>query len=61
MTAAILGVGVPGGRQISFASLVDLDTGDIVWFNFLVSGTGDLRDPNSARDSVDSLLAGFPL
>lgn len=61
VTAAILGIGVPGGRQVGFASLVDLKTGDILWFNLRASETGDLRDPNSARESVDSLLSEFPL
>jgi hypothetical protein len=61
VAAAILGVGVSGGNQFGFASLVDLNSGDIVWFNRLASGTGDLRDPGSAGDSVESLLAAFPL
>ena len=61
VAAALFGVGVPGGRQFGFASLVDLNSGDIVWFNRLDSGTGDLRDPANSRDSVESLLAAFPL
>jgi hypothetical protein len=61
IAAALFGVGVPGGSQFGFASLVDLDSGDIVWFNRLASGTGDLRDPANARGTVESLLAGFPL
>jgi len=59
--AALLGVGVPGGQQWGFASLVDLRTGDIVWFNRLVSPTGDLRKAEPAGDAVKSLLAELPL
>ena len=59
--AAVAGVGVPGGRQVGFASLVDLETGDIVWFNRLISSAGDLRNPESARNAVDQLLADLPL
>ncbi len=59
--AALLGVGVPGGRQIGFASLVDLQNGDIVWFNRLFSATGDLRTPEPARQAVRNLLDGLPL
>lgn len=59
--AAVAGVGVPGGRQVGFASLVDLKTGEIVWFNRLFSSAGDLRNPESARDVVDQLLDDFPL
>lgn len=57
---AALGVGIPLGRQVGFASLVDLRTGDIVWFNFQVRGTGDLREAEAALSSVQNLLADFP-
>ena len=58
--AAVAGVALPGGRQIGFASLVDLASGDLVWFNFLTSETGDLRDLDSARDTVRALLEELP-
>lgn len=58
---AILGVGIPGGSQYGFASLVDLRSGEIVWFNQLASGTGDLRKPESAQAACRQLLTEFPL
>lgn len=58
---AVGGIGIPMGQQVGFASLVDLRTGEIVWFNRMISGMGDLRTPAPARDSVKSLLADFPL
>lgn len=58
--AAIFGVGIPGGVQIGFASLVDLKTGEIVWFNRLQRGSGDLRTPEPATESVKTLMTGFP-
>lgn len=57
---ALLGVGIGGGAQVGYASLVDLESGRVLWFNQLVSVTGDLRDEKSAVASVDGLLAGFP-
>lgn len=61
MAAAILfGVHIQGGQQIGYASLVDLKTGEIVWFNLLARESGDLRDLASARESVDTLLTGLP-
>jgi hypothetical protein len=57
---ALLGVGIGGGVQVGYSSLVDLETGQVLWFNQLISGVGDLRDEKSATASVDSLLAGFP-
>ena len=59
--AALLLVPVPGGFQSGFASLVDLRTGRIVWFNRLLSVNGDLRNANDARDTVGELLKGLPL
>jgi hypothetical protein len=57
---ALLGVGLAGGTQIGYASLVDLKTGQVVWFNNLLRGTGDLREEKSALETVEVLLKGFP-
>lgn len=61
LALAIVGVGVSMGQQIGFASLVDLDTGAIVWFNVLASARGDLRELDKARASIENLLTGAPL
>jgi hypothetical protein len=54
---------VGGGSQTAFASLVDLKTGDVVWFNVLQTGSqlpgvgfGDIRSPEGAAQMVDRLL-----
>jgi hypothetical protein len=57
---ALLGVGIGGGVQVGYASLIDLETGQVLWFNQAVSAFGDLRDAASATASIDGLLAGFP-
>ncbi len=57
---ALLGAAVPGGVQIGYASLVDLKTGDIVWFNRLARTTGDLRTKEPAQETVRTLLTGLP-
>ncbi len=57
VVGALLGVGVPGGSQVGFASVVDLKTGDIVWFNRLVRGQGDLRTPDAAAETVRALVS----
>lgn len=57
---ALLGIGVAGGTQVGYASLVDLETGQVVWFNLLLRGSGDLREGAKAAESVNALLAGFP-
>jgi hypothetical protein len=58
---AFIGIGIaPGGAQVGYASLVDLQSGQVVWFNRLLRGYGDLREPTPARESIDALLTGFP-
>ena len=54
---------IGGGGQFAYASLVDLRTGDVVWFNVLQAGTqiaginmGDIRKPEGAAQMVDRLL-----
>lgn len=57
----LMGVGVRGGYEVGFASLVDLDGGDIVWFNVL-SGTGrDIRQVADAEAAVEDLLEEIPI
>jgi hypothetical protein len=45
-----------GGTQVAFASLVDLKTGQVVWFNTLASSVGDIRTPEGAAKMVKGLL-----
>lgn len=59
--AALFGVNVPLGQQEAFASLVDLESGRIAWFNVLTSKHGDLRERESARNSMESLLEDAPI
>ena len=61
VVGALLGVGMAGGVQQAYASLVDLRTGQVVWFNRIVRGTGDLREPEPAAETLTALLTGFPL
>ena len=57
---ALLGAISLGGEQVGYASLVDLNTGRVVWFNQLNRMSGDLREPEAAVETVESLLKGFP-
>jgi hypothetical protein len=54
---------IGGATQLSYASLVDLKTGEVVWFNVVRAGSevpgikfGDLRTPQGAAQMVDRLL-----
>lgn len=59
--ALLLGGDIGGGEQVGLASLVDLRTGQIIWFNLLQADTGDLRNAAGARDTVARLLKDIPL
>ena len=48
------------GSEHGFASLVDLKTGDIVWFNVIYVGAGELRDAKGATTAVAQLFANMP-
>ena len=58
--AAVVGVGVSAGSESGYASLVDLNTGDIVWFNQLTVGKGELRNKDDARATIDALFKDMP-
>jgi hypothetical protein len=57
---ALLGIGIAGGAQIGYATLVDLETGQVLWFNQLARASGDLREDKAAVESVNALMTGFP-
>jgi len=58
--AAAIGAGVPTGSETGFASLVDLKTGDIVWFNVVNAGSGELRKKDGAAAAVQTLFRDIP-
>ena len=54
---------IGGGGQFAYASLVDLKTGEVVWFNVLQTGSqiagikmGDIRTPAGSAQLVERLL-----
>lgn len=48
-----------GGQRITLASLVDLETGDLVWMD--VRLMGDARNPKEAESIVRDLVAHIPV
>lgn len=58
--AAAAGAAVNMGGEGGFASLVDLRTGDIVWFNVVSNGAGELREEAGAAAAVEALFRDMP-
>lgn len=65
IAGCIIGFCAPSGgqNQLAYASLVDLHTGEVVWFNVLRTGSdlpgvtfGDIRTPEGAALMVERLL-----
>ncbi|NJR20443.1 MAG: hypothetical protein HC777_02535 [Hyphomonadaceae bacterium] len=57
-----LGANVPMGGQQVYASLVELSTGNVVWFNLAIAGPqDDMRTNGGATALVTSLLKDVPL
>lgn len=62
LIGAFFGVGVPTRRQVAFSSLVDLRSGDVVWFNWLRTPTGGtLREAEPASRAVETLMSELPI
>lgn len=51
---------VSGGQHVAYVSLVELDSGNIVWFNLLRGSKGDVREAEGAGTMVDAIMAGMP-
>jgi hypothetical protein len=58
--AAAAGGYASAGSEHGFASLVDLKTGDIVWFNVVGAGSGELREETGAETAVRTLFKDMP-
>ncbi len=65
IAGCIIGFCAPSGgaNQLAYASLVDLKSGDVVWFNVVQTGSqlpgvtfGDMRTPQGATLMVERLL-----
>jgi hypothetical protein len=60
LAAAATGVASDVGSESGFASLVDLKTGDVVWFNVVSAGSGELRKKEGAASAVNALFKDIP-
>ncbi|MBL8530612.1 MAG: hypothetical protein JNK94_02655 [Hyphomonadaceae bacterium] len=59
---AVLGVGIPLGGQQAFASLVDLESGNVIWFNVVTAAPDeDMREAEGAAGLAERLLSDAPL
>jgi hypothetical protein len=59
---ALLGQSLPTGSQRIFASLIDLKTGKVVWFNLALAGAdSDMRNPDGAKRLTGAVLKDAPL
>ncbi len=62
MLGCLIGVCIitSGGQHVYYASLVELSTGNVVWFNVLRGSKGDVREEVGAQGMVDAIMASMP-
>jgi hypothetical protein len=51
---------VSGGQHVAYASLVELSSGNVVWFNILRGSKGDVREKDGASGMVTAIMASMP-
>lgn len=62
VAAAIGGVGIPMASQAVEASVVDLQTGRVIWHKFLIVSFGvDIRTEAGAKAQIETLFKDLPL
>jgi hypothetical protein len=60
MAFLAFGAVVKAGIHQSYASLVDLETGQVVWFNVKLGSNGDPREVDGAEVRIGDVLATMP-
>ena len=60
LTAILTRQFTPAGIHVSYAGLIDLHTGDLVWFNVDPGSGGDPRTDEGATKRIGQLLNGMP-
>lgn len=60
LMAGLIGAYMPAGVHQSYAALVDLKTGDLLWFNVDPGSGGDPRTDEGALKRVGQLFTKFP-
>ena len=60
MMAGLFGAAMPAGIHASYAALVDLKSGNLVWFNVDPGSGGDPRTDEGATKRIGQLLKTFP-
>lgn len=60
LVGGMFGAGMKAGIHQSYAALVDLSTGELVWFNLDPASGGDPRTPEGATKRMGQLFKGFP-
>jgi hypothetical protein len=51
---------VSGGTHVSYVSMVEFETGNVVWFNLQRGSKGDVRNEAGAQEMAKAILARMP-
>jgi hypothetical protein len=61
LIAGLLGAWIPAGIHVSYAGLVDLSNGNLVWFNVDPAAGGDPRELDGSAKRIGQVLRKWPL
>ncbi|MDN5869834.1 MAG: hypothetical protein L0H73_03810 [Nitrococcus sp.] len=61
VSVVLFGAIQPTGQSVGFASLIDLDSGAVIWTNLLQGQSFDVNAPDGIYDRGIKLLSGLPL
>jgi hypothetical protein len=60
LVGALFGVAIPGGISYLTAGVVDLRSGDLLWLNYEVDQTTDLREAKDADGLLRKVFSTYP-
>lgn len=60
-SVVLFGAIQPTSQSVGFASLIDLDSGAVIWTNLLQGQSLDVNEPDGIYDRGIKLLSGLPL
>lgn len=60
LLAALVGIQMAAAIQQAYAGIIDLENGQLVWFNHLLKTSGDTRTQKGANEMIFELMKDMP-
>lgn len=60
VVGALLGIAIPGGISYLTAGVVDLKTGNLLWLNYELDQSSDMREAKDADQMLHKVFSSYP-